>query len=69
MKHPNLWKWFFIDSDMAGFNWRLVDGYEDVHRLVFVRKESRSGFQGCFSLCKMRKSLMQRSAQEVPGIP
>ncbi|KAI1329023.1 acetyl-CoA synthetase-like protein [Xylariaceae sp. FL0255] len=47
-KSPDLWRWFLIDSEIVGIDWRLVDGYNDVYRLVFVRKHTPPAFQSWF---------------------
>ncbi|KAI0543404.1 hypothetical protein F4679DRAFT_568949 [Xylaria curta] len=48
IKNPELWRYFLINSDIIGIDWRLVDGYDDVYSLVFVRQGPHPGLQTCF---------------------
>ncbi|KAI1275904.1 hypothetical protein F5Y07DRAFT_399961 [Xylaria sp. FL0933] len=48
VKDPDLWQYFLIDSDTIGIDWRLLDGYDDVYRLVFSRQSTHPGLQTCF---------------------
>ncbi|KAI0809655.1 hypothetical protein GGR55DRAFT_689386 [Xylaria sp. FL0064] len=47
-KVPELWQYFLIDSDTIGIDWRLLDGYDDVYKLVFARQSTHAGLQTCF---------------------
>ncbi|KAI0203901.1 hypothetical protein F4808DRAFT_449012 [Astrocystis sublimbata] len=48
IKKPELWQYFLVNSELIGIDWRLVDGYDDVYRLVFVRQGVHPGLQTCF---------------------
>ncbi|KAI1123318.1 nonribosomal peptide synthetase [Nemania abortiva] len=48
IKKPELWQYFMIKSDTIGIDWRLLDGYDDVYRLIFARQSPQPGLQTCF---------------------
>ncbi|KAI1352855.1 hypothetical protein F5Y01DRAFT_324112 [Xylaria sp. FL0043] len=48
VKDPELWQYFLIDSNIIGIDWRPLDGYDDVYRLVFARQSRHPGLQTCF---------------------
>ncbi|KAH9885951.1 hypothetical protein F4778DRAFT_798746 [Xylariomycetidae sp. FL2044] len=41
---------FLINSEIIAIDWRLVDGYDDLYRLVFARNDvhAHPGYQTCF---------------------
>ncbi|KAI1268957.1 hypothetical protein F5Y18DRAFT_414912 [Xylariaceae sp. FL1019] len=50
IKDPELWQYFLIESDIIGIDWRLVEGYDNVYKLVFARESTSThpGYQTCF---------------------
>ncbi|KAI0159691.1 hypothetical protein GGR57DRAFT_458362 [Xylariaceae sp. FL1272] len=50
IKDPDLWQYFLIESDIIGIDWRLVEGYDNVYKLVFARESTTThpGYQPCF---------------------
>ncbi|KAJ2983899.1 hypothetical protein NUW58_g6174 [Xylaria curta] len=45
---PKMWRYFIINSEDFGADWRKVEDEEDVYRLVSVRKDKHPGLQGFF---------------------
>ncbi|KAI0450042.1 hypothetical protein F5B21DRAFT_447981 [Xylaria acuta] len=43
-----LWRYFIINSEDFGADWRKIEGEDDIYRLVVVRKDKHPGLQGFF---------------------